>query len=104
MSYTEPQPPKDFYVNMGSRDGVKVGDRLKVTRLLSLSDGFSDGAVLLVPVVLGTLQIVTVGETAAIGREDAPSPVNTLPGLQYTGFMVGDEVQVNYLPTPLPVP
>ena len=30
MSYAEPIPPKDYFIDMGQRDGLKVGDVLEV--------------------------------------------------------------------------
>lgn len=106
LSYTEPLPPKDFYVNLGVRDGVKLGDRLAVRRNLGVGDAFSDASAHLVPVPLADLQIVAVGETACIARVDpGPAAPAALPSLQYMGPMVGDEVFAKTgLPLVVPIP
>jgi len=107
LSYAEPIPPKDFYVNLGGRHGVKPGDLLTVQRNVSIRDGFSDGTVHMVAVPLGSLRVLSVGETAFIGREEtAPASSIPTPSLQYTGFLVGDEVFLpkSGLPSALPIP
>lgn len=92
FSYTEALPLKDFYINLGARDGVHVGDKLTVQRIVAVRDGFNDGKIHTVPVPMGMIQIVAVGETSAIGREESSTPAASLPAFQYIGFMVGDEV------------
>ncbi len=92
LSYAEPVPPKDLYVNMGARHGVKVGDRLPVIRNLSVRDSLNDGTIHLISVPMGYLTVITVGETASIGREEVNASPATLPSLQYASFQVGDEV------------
>lgn len=101
LSYAEPLPPKDFYVNLGSRDGLREGDQLQVRRRLGVPNFQSDGSVHLVTVSLGFMQIIALGETACIAREQSVAPASTLPALQYMGFMVGDEVLAK---TGLPLP
>jgi hypothetical protein len=106
MSYTEPLPPKDFYVNLGAHDGLKLGDRLVVHRNVGVGDAFSDASAHLVSVSLADLQIVAVGETACIARVDTTVPASAaLPSLQYAGPMVGDEVFTKTgLPLVVPIP
>lgn len=107
LSYAEPLPPKDFYVNLGGRHGVRVGDLLTVQRNVSIRDSFSDGTVHVVAVPMGTMRVLSVGETASIGREEtAPASSLPTPALQYSGFLVGDEVFLpkTGLPSALPIP
>lgn len=105
MSVTEPLPAKDFYLNLGARDGLRVGDKLTVQRTVAVRDLYQDGKVHLIPVLLGSLQIIAVGQTAAIGREESMTPAASLPGFQHMGFQVGDEVLAKTdLPLPSPAP
>ncbi len=92
LSYADSIPEKDLYVNMGARHGVRVGDRLPVVRNLSVRDSLSDGTIHLISVPLGYMTILTVGETASIGRAEPGSAPSVMPALQYTSFQVGDEV------------
>lgn len=90
MSYSEPPAGRDFYVNLGTRHGIRPGDKLLVQRTVSSSDAVLDQSIHLIPVILGEMLVVAVGETACIAHLD--SQANALPYFQYTGFMVGDDV------------
>jgi hypothetical protein len=90
MSYSEPPAGRDFYINLGTRHGVRPGDRLLVQRTVSSSDSVSDQSIHLIPVVLGEMLVVAVGETACIAHQD--SLASALPFFQYPGFMVGDDI------------
>lgn len=79
-------------MNLGVRDGVQVGDLLTVRRTIAVRDMLEDGQIRLIPVLLGSLKVLAVGETSAIARENAFTPIAALPSLQYTGFLVGDAV------------
>jgi len=105
MSSAESLPLKDFYVGLGVRDGVRVGDLFTVRRPVSISNGQSDGNIHLVYVPMGELRVLAVGETASIARSENTVDSSLLPAFQYTGFMVGDEVLMkSSLPAGLAVP
>jgi len=93
MKEAEPPPPRDFYLDLGSRDGVKAGDVLQVTRQISIGNAMWSGPTHLLRVVLGEVQILTVGETASIARVQSQRAASELPTLDYSTFMVGDSVE-----------
>jgi hypothetical protein len=92
MSYSEPLPPKEYYVNLGAQDGLKIGDHLQVRRAVGMSDMFSENAVHLVQAPLADLQVVAMGETGCIARQDTTRTPTSLPSFQFMGPMIGDEV------------
>jgi hypothetical protein len=94
LSYADPLPGKDFYINLGARHGVKPGDRLVVQRVLTTPDAMSEQAMHVIPVTLGEILVVAVGDSACIGRQDTQAGSAALPFLQYPGFMVGDDVSL----------
>ncbi|MBY0371580.1 hypothetical protein K2X33_12910 [bacterium] len=105
MSSIEPLPVKDFYVDLGVRDGVRVGDVFTVRRPVSVTNGQSDANVHLVLVPMGELRVLAVGETVCITRPENTIDSSLLPAFQYAGFMVGDEVLTkSHLPAGLAIP
>lgn len=101
MSYLEPVPPKDFYVDLGTRDGVKVGDVLEVFRMLPVVNSMSGGPWHLMKVTLGDIKLTAVGDSTSIGRIANEREPQSLPSIDYQGFMVGDQVEMrSQLPTP----
>ncbi len=93
MSYREPNPPKEYYVDLGIRDGVKVGDVVEVYRMVPVVNSMSGGAWHLMRVSLGELKLSVVGESTAIGRSYNDREPQSLPSLEYQAFMIGDEVE-----------
>lgn len=105
MSRLEPLPPKEFYIDLGTRDGVKSGDVLEVFRMLPVVNSLSGGAWHLMKVTLGEIRLNFVGESTAIGRIANDREPSSLPSVEYQSFMVGDQVEVKaQLPSEAPRP
>lgn len=90
LSYAEPTPEKDFFINLGRRDGVRVGDKYPVQRPVSVRDSQTDGTIHVMGVPVGVFEVTVVGETAAMGRQQLFA--TPAVSMQYLTFMVGDEV------------
>jgi hypothetical protein len=101
MSFNDPVPPKDFFIDLGTRNGVKVGDVFEVSRHLPVNNALSGSPWHLMRIVLGEIRIYAVGESTAVGRAEIEREPSSLPAMDYSVFMVGDEVQ---LKTNLPLP
>lgn len=93
MSHLEPLPPKEFYIDLGARDGVKAGDILEVFRMLPVVNSMSGGAWHLMKVTLGDIKVTLVGDSTSIGRIATEREPASLPSIEYQGFMVGDQVE-----------
>lgn len=92
MSESEVLPPKEYFVDLGSRDGLAVGENLQVYRLVSVINGQSGGPWHLLKMKIGDLKVAFVGETSSLAREVEGRDLASLPPLEYNTFMMGDEV------------
>lgn len=93
MSYREPLPPKEFYFDLGVRDGLKEGDIVEVFRMIPVVNSMSGGAWHLMRVTLGQMRITFVGESTSIGRSVNDREPASLPSVDYQSFMIGDQVE-----------
>ena len=83
---------RDFYVNMGSQQGVQVGTRLKVTRRVATFDVISKRLFKDMEVPLGFLKVIHVEDGSAIARlEDMVAPEKR-PAVSPNAIVVGDLV------------
>lgn len=100
MTEAEPTPPRDYYLDLGTRDGLKIGDVLEVSRQVLVGNAMWSGPSHLLRVGLGEVEILAVGETASIARLRAQRAASELPALDFKNFMVGDVVEIKSgLPT-----
>ncbi len=85
---------KNFYVNMGTSQGVKKDSLLDVFRIVSVQNPYDNQKRVNYKVKIGELKVLSVSEDAAITaikeyvKEDAP--IFELPS-----FMIGDHVSIN---------
>jgi hypothetical protein len=93
MSSQDPLPPKDFTLDMGSHEGVKVGDLLEVSREFVVVNAISQAPDHPMRVILGEMKIIAVGEFNSIGRMESQRSLEEIPALDPTGFSLGDQVR-----------
>jgi hypothetical protein len=91
MSAAETAPPKEFYIDLGLRDGIRSGDLLAVSRWVGVSDALT-GEPRLLKVELGELVVVRAGESTSVTRLSRTTDPKDLPVMEYRTFMVGDIV------------
>lgn len=100
MAAADPLPPKDYYLDMGEREGLRVGTIVEVYRQLPVQNGQTGSVLSTVRVLLGELKVISTGLTLSVARlhsERAPAEV---PSMDLKSFMIGDEVQMKSdLPT-----
>ena len=94
MTSLPPLPPKDFYIDIGQHDGVKVGDVLEVSRELTVVNGLSGLPDHVMKVVIGNLKIILAGDFNSIGRAEGGLNPQELPSLDPPTFMLGDLVHL----------
>jgi hypothetical protein len=92
MSDHEPLSPKEYFIDMGSRDGLSEGEVLQVFRYVPVINGQSGGPWHVLRVNIGSLRVAFVGETSSLAREEEGRSLASLPPLEYHTFMMGDEV------------
>ena len=93
MSNQEPLPPKDYYVDLGRRDGLKEGDALTVYREVVPMHGQLGLLQYPVRVLIGEAVVMAVGEKGSFVRQANAKPAGALPFSEFPSFMLGDEVQ-----------
>lgn len=93
MSNVEPNPPKDFFIDMGTRDGVREGDVMTVYRFVPVLNVLAGAPHQLLRVVLGEIKILSAGESVAVGRVLQERAPNELPAMDSQAFMMGDQVE-----------
>lgn len=93
MTNAEPLPPKDFYIDMGARDGLKEGEILTVYRLLPVVNALVGAPHNILRVPLGEVKVTILGESSAATRVHTQRDLAELPALDPQSFMLGDQVQ-----------
>lgn len=86
-------PQKDFYVNLGSAQGVKTGSRLEVLRRLSSYDLQTEKLYKEVTFPIAHLKIIHVEANAAIARLDKMLAADKTPAMTPRAVMIGDLVR-----------
>ena len=94
MTAEEPLPEKDFYIDLGSRDGVKVGDSFDIFRKLTVTNVPSGGAVDLFKLPFGELKVYLVGDSASVAHITRTPEFKDLPVVDYANVMLGDDVRL----------
>lgn len=89
------KPPKDYYVNIGSSNGVHEGTELEVVRSIPTYDLLSERLYKDLRFPVATLKVIHAESSASIARLDKLMPPDNTPAVSYRGVMVGDTVRIN---------
>jgi hypothetical protein len=84
---------KNFYVNIGSNQGVKKGTLLDVFRIISVLDPYDNRKRINYRVKIGELKVLHANQEAAITISHK-TLTEDLPVLDLDSFIVGDHVAV----------
>ncbi|OFZ55877.1 MAG: hypothetical protein A2428_06465 [Bdellovibrionales bacterium RIFOXYC1_FULL_54_43] len=87
-------PQKDYYINMGSTQGIRDGMILNVHRRISTYDLLSEKLYRDVTFPIARLKVIHTEGTAAIARLDKMLPVEKAPSVNPFAVVVGDIVRV----------
>lgn len=91
----EEKPEKDYYINMGSSNGLKVGAVVEVLRRSPTYDILSEKLFKDITFPIAQLKIVHVESNAAVARLAKMRPVAQTPMFDPRAIMVGDLVQAS---------
>jgi hypothetical protein len=86
---------KNFYVNMGSNQGVKKGTLLSVYRIISVLDPYENKRRTNYKVKIGELKVLHTNDEAAITIAHKMNTDEESPVLDLDQFIVGDHVAVS---------
>ncbi len=87
---------KNYYINMGEKQGIKVGTLLDVYRVIVLNDPYNREKRYTHKMMVGQLEVIhhdsdtSIAITKTYNEEQEKKPI-----LEITAFMVGDKVSVN---------
>jgi hypothetical protein len=86
-------PQKDYYVNMGTAQGLRVGARLDVLRRVSTYDLLSEKLYKDVTFPIAKIRVIHVEDNAAVCRLDKMISADKTPAVAARAVMIGDLVQ-----------
>jgi len=95
MGYDQEAIKKNFYLNIGSNQGVNNGTKLDVFRIISRSNPYENLKRVNYKVKIGELKVVHTDDEAAIAIMTQINLSNDSPLLELEGFMIGDHISVN---------
>ncbi len=94
MSASEPPAPRDYYLDLGQLNGVKVGDLFTVFRVMAVMNENTGDSTNILRIPLGELKVILAGDYTSIARMAAPIDLRELPVMNYPIVMLGDEVEL----------
>lgn len=95
MENTFEELKKNYYINMGSTQGVQKGTVLKVFRTISRQDPYENKKRFEYSVPIGKLEVIHSEGKAAIAVGKNLVDENGSPLFEVRNFMVGDQVAVD---------
>lgn len=86
---------KNFYINMGSSQGVKKDSIVDVFRIISVQNPYDNKKRVNYKVKIGELKVMHSSEDASIAMVNKFEAQETTPIFELPQFMVGDHVSIN---------
>lgn len=90
----EERPRRDFYVNIGTKQGVKIGSVLDVYRSVTSSDNVNNRSSRNVIFKFAKLKVIHAEGDIAVARIVEVLPPNKTPIGDYPSVIVGDRVAI----------
>lgn len=94
MTSDEAPAPKQYFINLGRNQSIKVGDTFVVLRMIPVTDSLVGEHRDFMRIVLGELQVQAVGDNASFGPMLNRVDSKDLPTMDSPWFMSGDTVQL----------
>jgi hypothetical protein len=88
-------PQKDYYVNMGTANGLHNGATLEVIRKVATYDLLSEKLYKDVSFPIARLKVIHVEQNAAVARLEQVLPAESTPAVANRAVMVGDAVHIS---------
>lgn len=86
---------KNYYVNMGSGQGIKKDSVLDVFRIISVQNPYDNKKRVNYKVKIGELKVVHSSDEASIATVNSYEKEDTTPIFELPQFMIGDHVSIN---------
>lgn len=86
---------RDYYINMGSQQGVSVGSLVNVIRRTPVIDIYRNKTQGDLLIQIGRLRIIHVEKTMSVGRIEKEADTRQIPVVQFEKVMLGDRVELS---------
>lgn len=86
---------KNYYINMGSGQGVKKDSIVDVFRIISVQNPYDNKARVNYKIKIGELKVLHAMDEAAIATLNEYEKEDNTPIFELPQFMVGDHVSIN---------
>lgn len=86
---------KNYYINMGSAQGVKKNSVLDVFRIISVQNPYDNKKRVNYKVKIGELKVLHTTDDAAIAMVNEYLKEEEVPIFELNQFMIGDHVAIN---------
>jgi hypothetical protein len=86
-------PQKDYYINMGSSQGIRVGTSLTVKRRIATYDLLSEKLYKDLVVPVAKIKVIHVESNAAVARLEKLESSEKSPAISPRAVLIGDIVQ-----------
>lgn len=83
---------RDFFVDLGSRHGVSIGDTLEISRQFSVLHSLSGQPWHFIRLVVGEATVIANSDFVSLARATKLVDPSRLPATNYHQFMLGDLV------------
>jgi hypothetical protein len=95
MGFDNEVTKKNYYMNIGSQQGVSEGTTLDVFRVISKSNPYDNLKRINYKVKIGEIKVLHSEDESAIGILEVLKNDTNTPLFDLKGFMIGDYVSVN---------
>ncbi len=85
---------RDYYINMGSDNGLQVGDTLSVKRHVPIIDSYKNKAQGDMIVQIAKIKVIHSQPSMSVARTIAESSYQNIPVVQFEQIMMGDRVEL----------
>lgn len=94
MGYTDELVKKNYYINLGSQQGVREGTFINVFRNVSILDPYKSKNRYNYKVKIGELKVLHAEDQSAIANMHFLKTGKDDPYFEISSFMIGDKVDV----------
>ena len=91
---TSQLPQKNFYLNIGTLQGVEEGTVLEVRRKISKNNKFQNNKEFTFHIKVGLLKVIQANENSSIAIVENSRSKKNEPFTEYQAVMLGDEVTI----------
>lgn len=94
MGFKDEVLKKNYYINMGTEQGVKMGDNLNVFRTISIVDPYASKSRYNYNVKIGEVKVIHSEGLISIAEMVGITENKDMPYLEIRNFMIGDRIGV----------